>query len=68
MLLRINMTGEPYEVSLLWALWYTKGAGGVHRMNALEGGAQVDFSIHFTRSNHPHGETNAISFFSNFII
>jgi monoamine oxidase len=40
MLVRLNMTAEPYELSLLWTLWYIKGAGGIYRMNAFEGGAQ----------------------------
>lgn len=40
MLLRLNMTAEPYELSLLWTLWYIKSAGGILRMNAFEGGAQ----------------------------
>ena len=41
MFLRLNMASEPYEVSLLWTLWYIKSAGGYYRMNAFEGGAQV---------------------------
>ena len=41
MLLRLNMTAEPYEVSALWTLWYIKSAGGMGRMNAFKGGAQV---------------------------
>ena len=38
---RLNMTAEPYELSLLWTLWYIKSAGGLYRMNAFDGGAQV---------------------------
>lgn len=40
LLLKLNMTAEPREVSLLWALWYTKSAGGVMCMNGIKEGAQ----------------------------
>ncbi|ELT91172.1 hypothetical protein CAPTEDRAFT_178716 [Capitella teleta] len=37
---RLNFAVDPHEVSLLWALWYVKGAGGTSRINYVEGGAQ----------------------------
>ena len=37
---KLNLTAEPYEISLLWALWYIKAAGGTARMNSTGGGAQ----------------------------
>ena len=38
---RVNFTAEPHEVSLLWALWYVKQAGGTVSINVTENGAQV---------------------------
>ncbi|BFZ00964.1 hypothetical protein BsWGS_04003 [Bradybaena similaris] len=37
---RLNNTIEPHEVSLLYILWHYKTVGGVHVINATEGGAQ----------------------------
>jgi hypothetical protein len=35
MLSRANFCGEPHEVSLLWALWDMKTAGGMAQMNDI---------------------------------
>ncbi|KAH9378499.1 hypothetical protein HPB48_022205 [Haemaphysalis longicornis] len=35
-----NLASEPSQVSLLWALWYTKCCGGMHRMCNTDNGAQ----------------------------
>ncbi|GFN74873.1 amine oxidase [flavin-containing] [Plakobranchus ocellatus] len=37
---RLNNAVDPHEVSLLFVLWYLKTAGGIHMINATEGGAQ----------------------------
>lgn len=37
----VNVTAEPYEVSLLWVLFYIKLCGGTQRIHASENGAQV---------------------------
>ena len=37
----VNVTSEPYEVSLLWFLWYLASAGGPLRINATSNGGQV---------------------------
>ena len=39
---RLNMTSEAHKLSLLSTLWYVKQAGGTSRINAIEGGAQVN--------------------------
>ncbi|KAL8608805.1 hypothetical protein ACOMHN_059487 [Nucella lapillus] len=36
----VNVTAEPYEVSLLWFLWYLASAGGPLRINATTNGGQ----------------------------
>nr|KAG5696501.1 hypothetical protein BaRGS_016540 [Batillaria attramentaria] len=36
----VNVTSEPYEVSLLWFLWYLASAGGPLRINATTNGGQ----------------------------
>ena len=38
---RVNFTAEPHEISLLWALWYVRQAGGTLTINSTENGAQV---------------------------
>jgi len=45
MLARSNFSAEPYEVSLLWALWDMKAAGGMREMNASGEGAQVEDTV-----------------------
>lgn len=37
---RLNIAADPHEVSLLFVLYYLKTAGGIHMINATEGGAQ----------------------------
>ena len=37
----VNVTSEPYEVSLLWLLWYVKIAGGSMRIYSTSNGGQV---------------------------
>ena len=37
----VNVTSEPYEVSLLWFLWYIKCCGGQKRIFATTNGGQV---------------------------
>ncbi|ELU09171.1 hypothetical protein CAPTEDRAFT_202784 [Capitella teleta] len=37
---RVNFAADPHEVSLLWALWYVRGAGGTQRIDYIKGGAQ----------------------------
>ncbi|XP_069103415.1 amine oxidase [flavin-containing]-like isoform X2 [Argopecten irradians] len=37
---RLNVTCEPYECSLLWFLWYTSMCGGSNRIQSTENGAQ----------------------------
>lgn len=37
----VNVSAEPYEVSLLWVLFYIKLCGGTQRIHATENGAQV---------------------------
>ncbi|XP_077555135.1 amine oxidase [flavin-containing] B-like isoform X1 [Haemaphysalis longicornis] len=39
-LAQVNLASEPSQVSLLWALWYTKCCGGMHRMCNTDNGAQ----------------------------
>ena len=39
---KVNVTSEPYEVSLLWFLWYLASAGGPLRINATSNGGQVN--------------------------
>lgn len=36
----VNVTSEPYEISLLWFLWYLASAGGPLRINATTNGGQ----------------------------
>ena len=38
---RLNFAAESHNISLLWTLWYIRGAGGVNRINYVDGGAQV---------------------------
>ncbi|KAK7090411.1 amine oxidase [flavin-containing]-like [Littorina saxatilis] len=38
--INVNVTSEPYEVSLLWFLWYLASAGGPLRINATTNGGQ----------------------------
>ena len=38
---RLNNAVDPHEVSLLFILWHLKTVGGIHMINATEGGAQV---------------------------
>ncbi|KAM7302045.1 amine oxidase [flavin-containing] A-like [Ixodes scapularis] len=37
---RAEFACEPYEISLLWALWSIKCCGGVRRICSIDGGAQ----------------------------
>ncbi|CAC5413206.1 MAO [Mytilus coruscus] len=37
---QVNVTSEPYEVSLLWLLWYVKCAGGSMRIYSTTNGGQ----------------------------
>ncbi|KAH9514704.1 hypothetical protein Btru_023339 [Bulinus truncatus] len=37
---RLNNTIGPHEVSLLYILWHYRTVGGIHLINATEGGAQ----------------------------
>ena len=39
---KVNVTSEPYEVSLLWFIWYLASAGGPLRINATSNGGQVN--------------------------
>ncbi|XP_075537714.1 amine oxidase [flavin-containing] A-like isoform X1 [Dermacentor variabilis] len=39
-LAQVNLSSEPSQVSLLWALWYTKCCGGNRRMCCIFNGAQ----------------------------
>jgi hypothetical protein len=41
MLSRANFSAEPSDVSLLWALWDMKAAGGMSEMNSAGEGTQV---------------------------
>jgi len=41
MLARANFCAEPHDVSLLWALWDMKSAGGMANMNSCGDGTQV---------------------------
>lgn len=36
----VNLTSEPYEVSLLWFLWYLASAGGPLRIHSTSNGGQ----------------------------
>ncbi|XP_059163985.1 amine oxidase [flavin-containing] B-like [Physella acuta] len=38
--IRLNNTVGPHEVSLLYILWHYRTVGGIHLINATEGGAQ----------------------------
>lgn len=37
---QVNVTSEPYEMSLLWFLWYVKGGGGPNRIYSTTNGGQ----------------------------
>ncbi|KAH6938994.1 hypothetical protein HPB50_015546 [Hyalomma asiaticum] len=44
-LAQVNLSSEPSQVSLLWALWYIKCCGGNRRMCSTFNGAQADYVI-----------------------
>ncbi|CAG2251770.1 MAO [Mytilus edulis] len=55
---QVNVTSEPYEVSLLWLLWYVKCAGGFCGSSAID---DEDAIIGFTMDNvNPDGSCPAL--------